>query len=293
MPAPSTTSGLSTWCRGPDDSPADFGRRASDLGAPAIALDATLSPAWLAQLMAGGDTRALPVVAIEAPCPRPRSQRAPRLAAADKEERLLAVNQTHEAIELAQVTGARVVIVRLGRLEVKDGWRETVRELAVGRWKRSEAEQQLELRAQLAERARDHARFGIERLMQRAGDAGVTIALVNRARWFEIPDDHDTAALLDDFRGGPLAAWHDPAAAHARETLGHGLAADTLAALAPRAAGAWLTDAAGLLGGLPWGHGEASGPGATKGLPDGALRVVHCAPGATDRELAGAIATTA
>src|SRR5687768_6918881 len=45
-------SGLSTWCRQASDSPAEFERRASDLGAAAIALDASVTPAWLGELLA-------------------------------------------------------------------------------------------------------------------------------------------------------------------------------------------------------------------------------------------------
>jgi len=281
---------LSSWCRGPVDSPADFGRRASDLGAPAIALETTVAPGWLAELMSGRDTRALPVSAIEAPCPRPRGTRAPRLAATEKDERREAMAQTAATIELAQVTHARVVVLRLGRLDIRDGWSDSVQAFARGSWKTATAQRQLAERRHLVARALDQTRFALEPLLERAADAGVTLALANRARWFEVPDEVEIGVLLEDFRGAPLAAWFDAAAAHARETMGHGRSADTLAALAPRCAGAWLSDAAGLLGGLPWGCGEVERAALLAALPESALPVVHVAPGATDDELRAAIA---
>jgi hypothetical protein len=280
--------GLSSWCRLPPDSPADFGRLASDLGAPSIALDATVTTAWLAELLSGRDTRALPIEAIESPCPRPRGDRPARLASPDKDERREAIAQTLATIEVAEKTQARAVVVRLGRLDVKDGWRETVRAFQRGTWKPATAREQLAERAKMSTRSLDFMRFGLEPVLERAGAAGVSIALVNRARWFELPDDAETAVLLEDFRGAPLTAWFDPAAAHAREVLGYSRAQDTLAALGPRCSGAWLSDAAGLLGGLPWGRADADH--ALLGLPAPTLRIVHCAPGASQDELRSAIA---
>ena len=279
---------LSSWCRGPADSPADFGRRASELGAPALALDATVTAGWLGELLAGRDARSLPVLTIEAPCPRPRGDRPARLASPDKDERHEAVAQIAATIEVAEKTHAQAIVVRLGRLDGKDGWRETVRAFQRGAWSAETARRQLAERAKQHARVLDFARFGLEPVLERAGRTGVTVALVNRARWFELPDDVEAAVLLEEFRGAPLAAWFDPAAAHAREALGYGASRETLTVLGPRSAGAWLTDAAGLLGGLPWGHADVDR--SLPGLAASAVHIVHCAPGATDAELKQAIA---
>jgi sugar phosphate isomerase/epimerase len=284
-----TPFGLSTWCRRSVDSPADFCARASELGASSIAVDATVGPAWLTELVAVLERGSLPASAIEAPCPRPRGERAPRLAATEKDERREAILQTTASIELGEKIGARVLVLRLGRMDMKDGWRESVRAFMRGSWKAQTARRQLAERSHLSARALDQARFSLEPLLERAADAGVTLALANRARWFEFPDAAEIGALLEDFRGAPLGAWFDAAAAHALECMSGSRAEDVLAALAPRLAGAWLGDAAGLVGGLPWGRGEIAREALLAGLPEAALRIVHAAPGAGDEELRAAI----
>jgi hypothetical protein len=233
----------------------------------------------MAELLAGRDA-ALPIVAVEAPCPRPRGERAPRLASSDKEERKAAIDATLAAIELAEKTGARTVVVRLGRTDIKDGWRETVRAFQRDTWTAKTADRQLVERRRLSARVLDQVRFALEPLLARSG---VTVALVNRARWFEVPDEIETATLLEEFRGAPLATWFDPAAAHARATLGYGRQLPLASCV-----GAWRTDAAGLLGGLPYGRGEV-GDGWLASLPKEAVQVVHAAPGASDDELRAAI----
>jgi len=80
--------------------------------------------------------------------------------------------------------------------------------------------------------------------------------------------------------------------AHAREALGFAPASAWHAAFGARAAGAWLSDACGLLGGLPWGRAEVDAAAALAALGAEALRAVHCAPGAAPAELAAALAAT-
>jgi hypothetical protein len=72
-----------------------------------------------------------------------------------------------------------------------------------------------------------------------------------------------------------------------------GRVADWIALHGKTAAGALLTDACGLRGGLPWGRAEVDHATVTGGIAAGALRVVHGAPGATDEELRSALAAAA
>src|SRR5436305_1378318 len=76
----------------------------------------------------------------------------------------------------------------------------------------------------------------------RAADAGVTVGLTTRARWFEIASAAEVDLLLGEFRGAPLATFYDSAAAHVRAALGLGAGRPAIELEA--AAGALLSDAA-------------------------------------------------
>jgi hypothetical protein len=270
--------------------PAELCGRLVDLGVRAVVLDATIDEAYACELSRELDRRRgeLPVVALEAPCPRPRGPRPPRLATEDREERRAALAAMDATLRLAADLGGRLILVRLGGLDVKQDWTRLTR--AFARRERIGSEWLLAERAQLSPLALDLARFGLEPVLERAAAAGVTIGLLNRARWFEIPDDLETRALMDDFQGAPIAPALDAAAAHARECLGMGRVADWLALHGKQAAGALLADACGLRGGLPWGRGEVDHAAVLGGIAETALRIAHCAPGATDDELRDSMA---
>ena len=228
---------LSTWCRNASMTPGAFVDQALTLGTNALAFDTTLTEDYVRELVREVTARGVAVTAVEAPCPRPRGGRAPRLASPDREERRAAAGATRAALALAAQVGARAVVVRLGALEVEPrDWERLVR----GHARRQLGEEQVERR--VAERvarsaaALDLARFGLETVLSAAAAAGVTLALANRARWYEVPDDAELGVLLEDFRGAPIAPWLDTAAAHARAALGFAPASAWHAAFGARAA---------------------------------------------------------
>jgi hypothetical protein len=278
-------------------SPGDFPARAEALGYRAIALDPGVDAATLAALgpaLLGarpiGPGAALEVAAVEAPCPRPPltgGDRAPYLASDDRDERRAAAKDVEATVATAVQLGARIVILRLGVLDVKHDFGATVRAFAQRKLDDDALERIVLLRRSLSARALDLARFGLEPVLEFAAAAGVTIGLVNRPRWFEIPSAAEVATLLDELRGAPLAPFYDPAAAHVRAALG--LGAGRPAVEVERACGAFLTDAAGLRGGLPWGTGEIDRAAVLAKLPAEAPRIVRSRI-ATDEELLGALA---
>lgn len=284
---------LSTWCRDPAASPATFCDRAEALGADGLALDARLPGDWLSAFVEILPRRGSPLVvrAIEAPCPRPRAPRPPRLACADRDERRAAIEATRETLRLASHLESRVVVLRLGGFDFDLGWKALVRAFSRREIDEDRLEAVLSRRLKLAATALDWARFGLEPLLDQAEASGIVLALSNRARPFEIPDGPEIGVLLEEFRGAPLAPWFDAAAAHAREAIGLAPPGEWLAGYGRRACGAWLSDAAGLLGGLPWGRGEVDRTAVLTALAAGALTVVHCGPGATDEELAWALSS--
>jgi sugar phosphate isomerase/epimerase len=261
------------------EAPSDFLGRAAAVGLTGVAFHAGLEEAVAAELIVASLTRGTPVCAVAAPFPRGVGTRQPYLAAEDRTERDAAVAETLRTLATAAELGTRVVIITLGVLPVRPEWRELTTAFARGEDVELRVEKARKLRRQLSPRALDLARFGLERILPRAADAGVRIAVVNRARWHEIPQGGELAQLVSEHAGSPLAAWIDPAAAHVRQVL------DFPAYVPPPAelcAGAWLSDAAGLRGGLPWGRGEAD-PGL---VATASLRVHHVGPDIADEELA-------
>jgi hypothetical protein len=269
---------LSSWCRGASEAPAAFLSRAERLGAQGIALHGDLPGDWLEALLAElpAARERLPLVAVEYPCPRPRGPRPPRLASSERDERKAALDLARAALRL----GAPVLVVKLGRLEARPDWDAVVRDFAQDR--QGDQERLVADRARRAPRALDLARLALDPLLDAAAGGNVTVAVANSAKWFDVPDDPEIAVLIDDFRGAPIAHWHDPAAAHIREALGFGRHA------LPAPIGVWLTDAAGARGGLPWGLGEVD----PETVPAAPLDVVHAPADALDHELAAALSRT-
>jgi len=270
---------LSTLCRG-DASPDAFLGRAASVGADGVLLDFTVASLddWALPLALRGPT--LPLVGVCFPGPG-----GPRPAAADREERLAARRRAEAFLPRAAQLGARVVVVRLGELEWRLDQAGIFRAFARRTLDDETREKLAGERAALASFALDRARFAVDALLAAAG--GLPVALVTRAGFADIPTDLELRTLLEDFRGAPLGPWPDAAARTARRLLGQ----DTDPGLLPLAAGAFLSDAAGLTGGLPWGRGDVEHAAFLTPLPPESLRVVHAAPLATDDELAQALAT--
>lgn len=274
--------GLSSLCRRLDDSPAAFLIRAERLGFAGIALDANLDGRALATLLPAIHLSGLHTLAIESPCPRPPGRRPPRLASDDREERLAAVGNLETTMRTAAELSARIVVVRLGPLPVQHEFSVTARAFARRTLTEEQVDRLVELRRTISPRAFDLARFGLDGALNRAQAAGLTLAITNAGRWYELPSGLEMAALLDDFRGAPLAPWYDPARAQARMALGFGRGRPAIEI--GQAAGAWLTDAAGLADNLPWGTGEVDHEAVRSGLPKDALRILRSSI-ATDEEL--------
>ncbi len=276
---------LSSFCRARDAAPTAFLDRADRLGFTVVALDATLDERALGVLVPTLLAAGLETVAVEAPCPRPPGRRPPHLASDDREERVAAVRALEATLRTAGALGARIVVVRLGRLALDAERAAIVRAFARRELDDERIERLVETRRKASPRALDLARFALDPALDRAAAAGVTVAVGTAGGWSDIPSAAELAALVDEFAGAPLAPWYDAARAHIRQALGLGRGRPALEL--ERAAGAWLTDAAGLRGDLPWGTGEVDRAAVLAALPAAAPRVLRSSI-ATDDELAAA-----
>jgi hypothetical protein len=255
---------LSTSHRLPRQGPREIVARLAQLGAEAMALDPTL-PAELCDELEG-----LPVVAVA-------WRGSARLCAADKAERLAAVAEAEAAVRRAGGGGAGLCVLALGTADVRWDAAVAARRFARDEWS---AKRVLEERRSVAARHLDAVRFALERLIPIAEREAARIGIPNRAGLFELPDLDEAAALLADFRGAPIGAWHDSAGAYREEILGGASASEWLK-LEP--IGATAADACGLHAPLAPGLGEIDFTPLTK-LP---LAVIEGS--GTDGEIIAAI----
>lgn len=276
---------LSSWCRG-DLSPSGFCDLARQLGVSGLALDARLPEGYRAELAGELQHRSYPllVYALEPSQTARVGSRAPQLASPDRDELAAAVRLATATVSVASDLGARFVTLRLGAFEAEKEWRRVVTAFA-----RREA---LRRASAIRSGALDAARFALDPLLHVAERADVTLCLVNRARFFEIPSESEIATLLDDFRGAPLSLCIDLAALYVKERLGQEPMSEFLARHSSQARATYVSDACGLQGGIPWGQGEMDPTVLNElyqGHPD-ILSVANFAPGLTSLELAAGLA---
>jgi sugar phosphate isomerase/epimerase len=232
----------------------------------------------------------LPLQALEAYAPAARASAGPALCALDRAERTAAVKCTERSLHLAAEVGIGVLVVSLGRVEVDADWplvrtRFARDEVAPELWRCRRAERDARAPLHL-----DAARDALEPLLRLAERCAVTLGLINRPGYDEVPDAAEVGALLAEFGGARLGTYFDTAAACVQETLGTAAPGAHLAAFGAHALGAHLTDAAGFARGLPPGVGEVDFAALRGRLPETAPLFVRCAPASYPREVREALA---
>ena len=146
------------------------------------------------------------------------------LSSPDNHERNRAVQHTIRTIESAHHLGASAVVLHLGRVEMDpelgrltdlfhsgaidtpEGRRFKDKKLAVRRKRRGPYLQS--------------ALRSLERLNHEAEKRRIVLGIENRYNYHEIPDFEEIGEILQRFRGGSLAYWHDMGHAYVQERLG-------------------------------------------------------------------------
>ena len=266
------------------------------LEAPAVAVHAGLPRGLLAVLVEalGRERTRLPVLAVSNYAPAPEMARnasavdALSLCSPDRDERAHAIAAAAETLRVAADLGAPVVVLALGEATATD-WPALARRLLRGD---PLPERLLSERRQASERVLDGARFALDRLLEQAADLGVTLALPNRARFYQAPSTLELAALRADFAGAPLRPWLDAGAGHTAWAAGGFEPGEWLDLHGPAAAGVSVADACGPLRGLPPGLGELGYRALAKRLAQDRelIAVMNTNDGFTDDELRAGMA---
>lgn len=186
-------------------------------------------------------------------CPLPMgvNQAAPNLylfSSLDSRERENAYKHSVKTIETAARLNAGVVILHLGRIDMKDYTGKLLEMVEHGKKETSKysalCEKVMETREMKKERYAQFASEMLERLARRAEERGVKLGIENRQALEELPLDSDIELLLREFDRPGIGYWHDCGHAQIKENLGfinHGM---HLECMAPRLLGFHVHDVA-------------------------------------------------
>jgi sugar phosphate isomerase/epimerase len=164
----------------------------------------------------------------------------------DPRERESAFRHSLKTIETAARLKASVVVLHLGRIEMKDYTDRLLEMIQRGQKESSKYsslfEEALEKREKKKEQHMEQTTQMLERLADAAEKQGVRLGIENRQALEEIPLDSDLDLLLMQFNRPAVGYWHDCGHAQIKENLGlisHRL---HLQALAPRLLGFHVHD---------------------------------------------------
>lgn len=168
------------------------------------------------------------------------------LSSLEEAERQAAVEETRRSIDTAAACGARALIVHLGRAEIPSFTRDLIEFYRCGQERskryREMHDRMVEERARSARRYFDRALLSLDALCPDASRAGVLLAVENRFHHREIPSLDECGEIMERFRDGPIAYWHDIGHAQVMENLGFWRQEDYLDAAAGKLCGFHVHD---------------------------------------------------
>ncbi|HEX4404699.1 MAG TPA: hypothetical protein VH560_07715 [Polyangia bacterium] len=277
-------------------------RAAGDAGATGIHLGGGVVLSELEAIVPAVLRAGLLIPSMTLPCaPRVLAahKRLPSLAAADGDERGAAIALASEGLEAGVAAAVRWAFLDFGAVALPVTRREIAasfarRALGPGEDGASDLAIAFGARRAQGERLSDACHWSLERLGRLAEARSVTLILSVGGSPWEVPSAREALALVAAFQGAPLALLWAPGKLTAARALGLRLPEDRVAAVAKAAGAALETDAVGMdaryLPGL--GERDEALPAAVK-LGADAPVVVSGSPGATDAEIARAVATVA
>jgi sugar phosphate isomerase/epimerase len=184
-------------------------------------------------------------------CPLPMgvNRAAPNLylfSSPDPRERENAWRHSLKTIETAARLRAAVVVLHLGRIDMKDYTDRLLEMLAKGRKESPKytalCEEALEKREKKKREFVERSGEMLDRLSTAAAERGLKLGVENRQALEEIPLDSDLELLLLEFNRPSVVYWHDCGHAQIKENLGFIAHRLHLQSLAPRLLGFHVHD---------------------------------------------------
>ena len=213
----------------------------------------------------------------------------------DRRERDNAWKHTLKTIETADRVGAKLIVLHMGAIEMKDYTDKLIDMIGDGQKESPKYEklcmEVIEKRESKKERYVDLANEMLKRIAEEAARKGIMLGIENREALEEIPFETDFTFFFRDFPGGTVRYWHDTGHAQIKHNLGfidHGL---HLESMSEHLAGFHIHDVQ-----FPGRDHCAPGTGmidfaALKGLvrPDH-IKVFEMSPGLSPEEVKGGVA---
>ena len=267
------------------DSMARFAETAARLGFPAVEINYVIPPEGVQELLASDHVS---IASLHSPTPRVkvangRWSEALNLAAADEEERALAVRLACETVDHAVRAGARYVVVHLGGIESGGGsemfeGEKRLRRLFDEGVRAGDEVDGLRREAQAARlegvgRNLPRARRSLAEIAEHAAGRGVAIGLENRYHYHEFPGIDEMHELLADYPPTVAGFWLDVGHAEVLDRLGLVAKERWLDELSARCIGTHVHDVDGLADHRAPGRGDVDWSYIARGLPPGVPRV--------------------
>ena len=169
-----------------------------------------------------------------------------RFSSLDNRERENAWRYSLKTLEMARRLNAKLVVLHLGSLDMKDYTDKLVGMVTAGQQQTAKYEK---LCAEVIERRElkkeKHLRLAnemLERLAAEAERLGVKLGIENREALEEIPFESDFTLFFKEFSSPTICYWHDTGHAQIKENLGFIHHAMHLGSLAHRLAGFHIHD---------------------------------------------------
>jgi sugar phosphate isomerase/epimerase len=141
----------------------------------------------------------------------------------DRRERSMSVKKTKETIDMAARFGAKVVVMHLGRVEMKDYTSALIALYDAGqkgtpRYERIKGKL-LAKREKKRKRHMDVLYRSLDELVSYSEPKGIKIGIENRYSAEDIPFLDEIKLILDEFQGSNIRYWHDVGHAQCAEEL--------------------------------------------------------------------------
>lgn len=147
-----------------------------------------------------------------------------KFTSTDPRERDNALRHTLKTLELAQRVRARLVVLHMGAIDMRD-YTEQLIEMAGEGLRETSRYQRLCLEAEEKREARKARHMLpafdlLRRIEEEAAQRGLLLGIENREALEEIPFESDFPFLFQEFNGGTVRYWHDTGHAQIKENLG-------------------------------------------------------------------------